>query len=767
MIRNAAWKVVLGAVALACAARPLGAQVSGVKIYAEPSGPLFYVDDQPFTQAVTLMWPAGSKHIIRTESTQSLVISNTQFVYAGAETNLGTPKSLNPITADPGITYVKLKFTKMLGVMLSYYKCASNDDTGCLSSSPGKVFINGEEFTHDGQRYFAANSQVSLEAYPNAGYIFTGWGMMPGVDVKNTFQFSFSLNQPQVIHPLFTTARPVQLSVTTLPPGMQLLIDRTPMTAPINLEWGWNTVHAVGVNPVQRDGTGHLMLFDSWSDGGAVDHAFTAPAPGSSLVTLSARFVPGAYVSFLTDPSGLKLTVDGRQNWTNYNFTWAAGSTHDVSAPAAQLDALGRKYKFVSWSNGAAAAQTVRVAAAPDDVRYMATFAPVAQISVGSVPSGVKVQVDGDDCVTPCAVEREVGVPVRVSAPAAVPVGDGSRMIFQGWTDNGSPQRDLISVIDPQALSANYQLQYRLAVSADPPEGVEWHVQPDSTDGYYAAQTSVTLTAVAQAGFRFLRWSGDLSGSGRAASVTMTSPKSVVALLDRVPFVPPGGVKNAAGDTPEGAVAPGSVVSIIGFSLAPGQEIGPASPLKQTLAGVTVWIGERLLPLFYVSPGQINAQLPADLPEGPQTLTVRWEGKPDVKVDFTVARNAPGLFTNLIGDTAYALAAHADGTEVTPDNAVRKGETITLFGTGLGPYVGQAPDGFALPEAPNFLLADAVDILAGDAVVQPVYAGAAVGRVGVNAVRFIAGNDLPAGVNVALKVRINGHESNTVTLPLQ
>src|SRR6185295_8445827 len=107
-------------------------------------------------------------------------------------------------------------------------------------------------------------------------------------------------------------------------------------------------------------------------------------------------------------------------------------------------------------------------------------------------------------------------------------------------------------------------------------------------------------------------------------------------------------VRNAAGETPISAVAAGSIISIYGVNLASDLLAGPASPLAQTLNNVTVRIGGRLLPLLFVSPGQINAQLPSDLAEGSYALTVRWEGKPDVSASFQVARNAPGLFNNVI-----------------------------------------------------------------------------------------------------------------------
>jgi uncharacterized protein (TIGR03437 family) len=113
------------------------------------------------------------------------------------------------------------------------------------------------------------------------------------------------------------------------------------------------------------------------------------------------------------------------------------------------------------------------------------------------------------------------------------------------------------------------------------------------------------------------------------------------------------------------------------------------------------------------------------------------------------------------------MASHADGSSVTLDSPADKGETITIFGTGFGPYVGTAPDGFALPVRPNFMLADPVKLLVGDTEVPVSYAGAADMKVGVNAVSFTIDDSMPTASNVAVKVSIIGHESNTVILPLK
>src|SRR5262249_11396695 len=159
---------------------------------------------------------------------------------------------------------------------------------------------------------------------------------------------------------------------------------------------------------------------------------------------------------------------------------------------------------------------------------------------------------------------------------------------------------------DPVTLNANYRLMNHLAASATPPEGATWTMQPASSDGYYEAAASVSVAVTTLPGYRFGSWGGDLTGSRPVGVVSMNAPRAITARRDRWPYMAPAGVGNAAGTTPAKAVAPGSVVAILGASLASDTTTGPASPLAQTLAGLTVRLGDRLMPLFFVSPKQIN-----------------------------------------------------------------------------------------------------------------------------------------------------------------
>jgi uncharacterized protein (TIGR03437 family) len=300
----------------------------------------------------------------------------------------------------------------------------------------------------------------------------------------------------------------------------------------------------------------------------------------------------------------------------------------------------------------------------------------------------------------------------------------------------------------------------RLIAASNPEDGVSWRIQPASTDGFYDSQTTVIVSVSAQPGFRFRKWSGDVSGVSPVTSVAMNTPRLVEAILDRVPYISPAGVANAAGTTPDKGVAPGSIISIFGASFAPDVILGPDNPLTQTLGCVTVKTGERILPLFFVSPTQINAQLPDDVPAGEQRMTVSCVGLPDVQATFTAVRNAPGLFQ---GEKSMGALTHEDGSAVSADAPAKAGELLTIYGTGFGPTERGRSFGFA-PSAPSPIL-DSATVQVGDMSIPADSAFSVAGRIGVDAVQFrmpaVAPGDVP------VRVTVNGKDSNTVFAPLQ
>ncbi|MGH9632813.1 MAG: InlB B-repeat-containing protein, partial [Bryobacteraceae bacterium] len=538
---------------------------------------------------------------------------------------------------------------------------------------------------------------------------------------------------------------------------------------PGHFDFAPRSKHVLGAPSPQTDRNGDVWVFDSWSNGGRQDMLYTTGEDTNVPETLTARFVRAKTISFLTVPAGLKLEVDGRGDWPSYHFIWPVGSKYTVSAPAEQTGVQGRKYFFKRWSNDGPATQEIAVTGdmAANGYRLTAHYEALNRVVFETSPSRVPVKVDGVDCQTPCNIDRAAGTQVRLAAPATVSQTDASRYEFIGWGDTNETERTITLDKDTEYFKASYRVFNRLTTVVDPAEGAEVHVEPASPDGFYPEDSQITLTAKAKKGFRFRRWDGDLSGTSNSGVLNMSVSRTARVMLERVPYIEPAGVRNAAGETPEPGVAPGSIISIFGASMALQTEAGPVSPLAQTLAGVTVHLGDRLLPLIYVSPEQINAQLPSDVPVGTHSLTVRSSGFPDVEATVEIVRNAPGLFESMNGDKRYAIAFHEDGSQVTPESPARRDEQITLLGTGFGRLAHPPVDGFAVPASPPNALVDAAEIVSGDTRLKPAWCGAAPGFVGISAAKFKLGSEVSPSSDLLVSVVVNGRSSNPVHLPVE
>ncbi len=733
---------------------------STTRITPVPADAQYTVDGQDYSHASSAVWPTGSKHTLWVPSELQLGHFRMKYIFRGWEF-AGGPLPFNPVTvtASPAIPEYRAVFDVLYALGVVFFNCS--DTSPC--QSPGTISVNGITYNATDNLYLPANSTVVLQAFPNPGYVFMGW-LQGQSQVVTGFQNTVTLTSPMNVYPRFQSARKVNL--TTDPPELTVLADRAPVPTPATLDWAVDSVHTVGANSPQRDRFGKMWTFKSWSDGGELNHAYKV-AISTMATGLTANYVPAAAVSILTAPVGLKIKVDGQSNVLNpYYFAWGAGEQHHLEAPAQQTDAAGRVWQFSSWSNGGKATQDfiVPVDSEANGLRLMATYTPLTKLAVNSSLAGLSVKLDGVACTTPCETLRDVGTQVRVSAPASVSQGDGMRADFDGWP--GTAAGDLVVTLGDSAvtLNANYHLLNRLSAASDPVDAVVWTVLPASPDGFYRADANVALSLKTQPGYKFRRWDGDLSGTIPWGVVTMSAPRVVKALLDPVPYIAPAGVSNAAGTTPQSGVAAGGIVSIFGVNLAVETLVAPDGMLPQTLGGLTVRVGDRLLPLFFVSAQQINALLPDDLATGSQVMTISATGAPDVRAEFTVVRNAPGLFPVVVGGQAMAIALHEDGSPVTADAPARSAELLTVYGTGFGPAERVRPEGFPIPQTPAYNIVDAVTVQVGEVVTPAGKAFAVVGRCGIDAVQFRL-NSAVTGT-LTLRITVNGADSNTLLLPV-
>ena len=527
--------------------------------------------------------------------------------------------------------------------------------------------------------------------------------------------------------------------------------------------------HIIGAPPIQTDAQGKTWVFAGFSNGLGQEGVYTADTDTNTMDTVYGNFVTGVPARVVTSPAGLTVNVDGQDDSKGSQLLWAEGQSHHLIAPATQIDASGHPWKFASWSIGGAADQRYTVPAGLLGLTLTATYEPLGKLQVDSVPTGLPFTVDGKSCTTPCIlVDKPTGAQVQVVAAPSVSPDAFRRYEFRSWTAGGASSTFLVTIGDQaQVFVATYQAFNKITTSSQPANHVAFAFNPPSGDGFFADGTQVAVTATPNDGYQFKHWSGDLAGTSLVASTVMNAPRFAVAVLDGFPFISENGVKNAAGDTPSGTVGPGSDISIFGDNLASSLKVAPAGELSQALDDVWVTVNDRLLPLLFISPQQINAQLFSDLTDGNYTLTVHHTAQQDASRNFKVQRNSPGLFQWYPSQGNPTVAAFREnGTMLTADNPATINETISIYGTGFGLYDRPLVDGFSTPDTGNWNLLDAVKVTVDGQSYTPVTARAANGLIGMVVLKVKLTGTLPSGVN-NVKVTVNNVDSNTSKLPVK
>jgi len=121
------------------------------------------------------------------------------------------------------------------------------------------------------------------------------------------------------------------------------------------------------------------------------------------------------------------------------------------------------------------------------------------------------------------------------------------------------------------------------------------------------------------------------------------------------PSIAPDGVKNAASYR-AGEAAPGSIVSIFGDDLAAVVRQASALPLPSTLGDTGVTVNGVAAPLYYVSPSQINAQIPFETAVGTAAVQVSHGGTAGAVQQLAIVPVSPGLFAGLNGINSVSTA---------------------------------------------------------------------------------------------------------------
>jgi uncharacterized protein (TIGR03437 family) len=237
-----------------------------------------------------------------------------------------------------------------------------------------------------------------------------------------------------------------------------------------------------------------------------------------------------------------------------------------------------------------------------------------------------------------------------------------------------------------------------------------------------------------------------------------------------------GGVVNGASFAVAPApVAPGSIIALFGTNLAAATSAAASLPLPTSIGGVQVFLNGVAAPLFFVSPGQINLQVPWQLSGSNQmNVQVALNGVSSNTVTVNLAAVAPGCFTvNQAGQGAILFAntsvlAAPDGSVPGMQTASAKpGDYLALFCTGLGEVTNPPASGAAGLSSPLSTTLAAPSVAIGGANSAVIFSGLAPGYAGLYQVNAQVPGNVPGGDAVPVLVAGGGMASNWTTISVQ
>lgn len=272
-------------------------------------------------------------------------------------------------------------------------------------------------------------------------------------------------------------------------------------------------------------------------------------------------------------------------------------------------------------------------------------------------------------------------------------------------------------------------------------------------------------------------YQGTVSIASNAANAALSVPVQLEVAAQSPPRArAQGAVNNATFETGE-PVAQGAIAAVFGEQFSYKAPVTASElPLKDVLDGVRVLVNDRPAPVYYVSYGQINFQVPYDAAVGEAVVRVERDGQRGNPISLVIAPSAPRLLRLGIGD--YAIAVNQDSsfpmpaTPGIPSHPARVGDVLTIYAIGLGPTSPPVAAGDAAPSAPLARVEPPFSVFFGSGLAvgafsEPLFVGLTPGLFGLYQINVAVPEDSPRGDRVRLNLQRGDVVSNAVEIAVQ
>jgi uncharacterized protein (TIGR03437 family) len=270
-------------------------------------------------------------------------------------------------------------------------------------------------------------------------------------------------------------------------------------------------------------------------------------------------------------------------------------------------------------------------------------------------------------------------------------------------------------------------------------------------------------------------YQGTVTIASNAANSSLVVPVTLNVEPQGPPFAAAGGVVNNASFGADESLAQGDIVAVFGDQFTFGDpKSAPALPLTNSLAGTQVLVNGQPVPVYFVSAGQINFQIPYDAMVGDGTLSVVRNGTAGNKVFINILARAPRII--LLGGGPYGIVVTAKAKITgTPAAPVHIGDVVVIYLLGMGPTTPAVHSGVASPTKPLAELPKGTQVCFGDGspFLPPAvctgtqFAGLTPGLVGLYQVNVKIPKGVPKGSGINMMIQSAGAESNHVQIAIQ
>ena len=258
--------------------------------------------------------------------------------------------------------------------------------------------------------------------------------------------------------------------------------------------------------------------------------------------------------------------------------------------------------------------------------------------------------------------------------------------------------------------------------------------------------------------------STDSGGSLSVLFTTYTSAASngpvVTSVLNNSSYNPDG--------FPNSGIAPSSIFAIVGTGLADANDpvlqssADPGLPSTLNGASIAITAGAVILhpAIYYTSPKQIAAVMPANAPIGAANLTVTYNGTTSAPFQIHIVSSAVGI-NRYDGNVGVATDSITNAL-ISFTSPAKPGEILTLWTTGLG---SDPSDSDTIFSSSPHRVDVPLHIYIGPVEATVLYAGSA-GYPGVNQINLTIPDNAQVGCYVTLAAVVGTLMNDVVTLPI-